>query len=237
MPSIIGASAQKAFNEIVGDALHTPLLFGGLRREYGSADQVRAFNSSFLLDAAGRIAGSYDKTYLLLFGEYLPFGETFPKLYEWSPHTGRLTPGSRLEALPFGPYRIGVIICYEDILPRFVRQAVRASDPDLLVNLTNDAWFGDSAEPWIHLTLARSRAIEQRRFLIRSTNSGVSAFIDASGRINSHTGVFTRENLVGEVRMMRMWTLYSAIGDLIGWIGLALAAVFAFRQGVSTAVC
>lgn len=198
---------------VTGPAIRVPVLFGGLARRRVDGRR-RYFNTAYLLDAEGNVLGTYDKTYLLAFGEYLPFGETFPVLYEWSPHSGRFTPGDHVRPVRLGPWRLTVLICYEDILPAFARKAVREGHPHLLVNLTNDAWFGDTHEPWIHLALAKFRAVEHRRFLARSTNSGVSAFVDPAGRVVAHTGVFERANLHAEVAMLDgLPTLYGWIGD------------------------
>src|SRR5262249_25600521 len=124
---------------------------------------------------------------LLAFGEYLPFGDTFPVLYKWSPHSGRFSPGNTLDPLLVdvkgATHKVSALICYEDILPGFTNRAVAYAEPELLVNMTNDAWFGDTNEPWQHLALAKFRAIEHRRFLVRSTNSGVSAIIDPNGAV------------------------------------------------------
>lgn len=202
---------------IVGTVLRKPPSGPGGRVEY--------FNTALMADTDGKILGRYDKQYLLAFGEYLPFGEMFPVLYKWSPNSGRFTQGTSLDALPWGDHRITALICYEDILPSFVQKLVRHGDPDLIVNLTNDAWFGDSNEPWIHLALAKLRAVEHRRFLVRATNSGVSAIVDATGRVVAHGGTFREETILGEGRFMRAWTLYGAIGD-IPWY-LATAAIAA----------
>jgi len=176
------------------------------------------FNTALMADVDGKILGRYDKQYLLAFGEYLPFGDMFPVLYKWSPNSGHFTPGTSFESLPWGEHKIGALICYEDILPSFVQKLVKHGDPDLIVNLTNDAWFGDSTEPWIHLALAKFRAVEHRRFLVRATNSGVSAIVDATGRVVAHGGTFKEETIVGDGRFMRAWTLYGAIGDVPWWI-------------------
>ncbi len=208
--------------------ISTPLLFGGLQRRQVDGTEHH-YNTAFLVDANGEILGSYDKTYLLAFGEYLPLGETFPVLYDWSPHSGRFTPGNHVRPLPFGPYRITTLICYEDIIPAFVRRAVREGNPHLLVNVTNDAWFGHTTEPWEHLALAKFRAVEHHRFLVRSTNSGVSAIVDPVGRVLENTGVFTTESLVGEVRMLDGWTPYLYLGDWPGWLSLAVVLGLALR--------
>jgi len=92
------------------------------------------------------------------------------------------------------------------------------------VNLTNDAWFGDSTEPWIHLALAQLRAVEHRRYLVRATNSGVSGIVDPVGRIALHGGTFTEESLIGVAKFMRSTTVYEILGDW-PWRLAALAAV------------
>jgi len=220
---------------ISGDAirkdLKAPILFGGLSREYGD-NRRRIFNTVFMMETDGVIRSTYDKTYLLMFGEYLPFGETFPVLYDLSPNSGRFTPGSHVSALRLGEWRISTPVCYEDVLPTFTRAMVREANPHVLINLTNDSWFGDSQEPWIHLVLAQFRAIEHRRYLVRSTNSGISAVIDPVGRIVARTGVLTRENLRYEVRMMEGQTLYTRVGDWPGWLSLgAIMWMLIVRRG------
>jgi apolipoprotein N-acyltransferase len=94
---------------------------------------------------------------------------------------------------------------------------VASADPHLIVTLANDAWFGDSAEPWMHLALARLRAVEHRRWLVRATNSGISAIVDPAGRLTARTGLLTRDNLRGTVHLLAGRTLYGRVGDWPGW--------------------
>jgi apolipoprotein N-acyltransferase len=202
-------------------------IVGGLLAR-ADGGRYRYFNTALMSDTDGSIKGRYDKQFLLAFGEYLPFGETFPILYDWSPNSGRFTPGTSLEALPFGDHEISALICYEDILPGFVNSMVRHADPDLLVNLTNDAWFGDSTEPWIHLALAELRAVEHRRYLIRATNSGVSAMVDPVGRVPLKSGTFTEESLVGVAKFMHSATVYEVIGDWPWRLATVAIAAMAF---------
>ncbi|MBZ0122146.1 MAG: apolipoprotein N-acyltransferase [Sandaracinaceae bacterium] len=210
-----------------GEAITTPTLFGGLaRREVGG--RARAYNTAFMTDANGNITGSYDKTYLLAFGEYIPFGDVFPWVYDVSRNTGQFTPGNHVRALRFRDYRISTLICYEDILPRFVRRSVRENDPHLLVNVTNDAWFGETQEPYVHLALAKFRAVEHHRYLVRATNTGISAIIDPTGRVTEQSPLFRRANVVGEVRMMNGWTLYQSVGDWPGWLALGVIVYMAY---------
>lgn len=214
----LDANTTNVKRQVMG-RLQTPLLFGALRNQPGP-EGVEQYNSAFLADGHGELLSSYDKTHLLAFGEFLPFGETLPWLYSLSPQTSRFWRGRHLQPLQFEDIRIGTLICYEDILPSFVRQ-VMDSSPDLLVNLTNDAWFGNSREPRIHLALAVFRAVEHHRYLVRSTNTGISAIIDPAGRILQETPVFTRANLVGDIKPMTGTTLYQTLGDWPGWASLA----------------
>jgi apolipoprotein N-acyltransferase len=181
------------------------------------------FNSALLADGAGEIRGRYDKTYLLAFGEYLPLGDSFPILYDWSPNTGKFTRGTSVESLHMGERRVNVHICYEDVIPAFVNMMMRADPAELLVNITNDAWFGDTTEPWIHLALSKFRAIEQRRFLARSTNSGISAIVDPVGRVEARTDAMKEQAVRGQVAWMSGRTPYNVLGDTPWW--LATAAV------------
>lgn len=210
-----------------GRAVTTPTLFGGLARRARDG-RVRHYNTAFLTDGEGNVVGTYDKTYLLAFGEYIPFGDVFPILYEWSPNTGQFTPGDHVRPLRFGDYRISALVCYEDILPRFVRRAVAEGDPHLLVNITNDAWFGKTHEPYVHLALAKFRAIEHHRYLVRATNTGVSAIVDPLGRVVTESPTFERASLSGEVAMMTGWTPYQTLGDWPGWVALAIAVYVVF---------
>ncbi len=188
------------------------------------------FNVALMADEQGNIVGRYDKQYLMMFGEYLPFGELFPVMYKWSPNSSKFTPGTSFAPLEWKGHRITAMICYEDILPSFVNKLVDAGDPDLFVNLTNDTWFGNSTEPWIHLALAKFRSIEHRLYLVRVTNSGVSAIVDPNGRITVQSGVYTKENIVGEARFLRERTIYSRTGDTPWWILTALVAAASFRR-------
>ncbi|MEM9189617.1 MAG: apolipoprotein N-acyltransferase [Myxococcota bacterium] len=215
--------------------VNTPLIFGGLQRREGE-DRTHHYNTAFMVDENGEILGTYDKTFLLHFGEYLPLGETFPILYEWSPNSGRFTPGDHVRPLEWNGYRIAALVCYEDIIPRFVRSAVSEGNPHLLVNITNDAWFGDTTAPWEHLALARFRAIEHHRYLVRSTNSGVSAVVDPVGRMVTHSGSFTRETLHAEVAMMEGATVYQYAGDWFAYGSLVLIVFCSFRRRERPAV-
>jgi apolipoprotein N-acyltransferase len=205
---------------VLGRELHTPLLFGALTAEGNDERERRIYNTAMLIDGTGEVQGFYDKTYLLAFGEYIPFGETFPILYDWSPNSSRFTAGRSLDPVHFGKWAITVLVCYEDILPGFTRALVRHAQPHLLVNMTNDAWFGDTTEPRIHLALAALRSVEHRRYMVRATNTGVSAFIDPVGRVYARGPTWAMAKLRNQVGMIRTVTIYDRIGDVLGWLSV-----------------
>ncbi|MFK8002787.1 MAG: apolipoprotein N-acyltransferase [Polyangiales bacterium] len=209
--------------------IEVPVIFGGLSRRR-DGEESHHYNTAFLADENGDIAGTYDKTFLLAFGEYLPLGDTFPILYEWSPNTGHFTHGDHVRPLIQDNMRISMLVCYEDVLPGFTRHAVQEANPNLLVNITNDAWFGDTQEPWIHLALAKFRAVEHHRALVRSTNSGVTAFVDAAGRTLDTIPFGERDEIVAELPLLDDNTLYSVLGDWPGWLCVIGIALMAFRR-------
>jgi apolipoprotein N-acyltransferase len=198
-----------------------PTLLGIVTRD----EARREFrNTAVLLDRRGRVEGIYDKNYLLMFGEYLPLADKLPFLRRLIPEAGDFVPGETVEVFPFRDQKIGVMVCYEDIIPAFTRR-VAGKAPNLLVNITNDAWFGRTAEPWLHLALAVFRAVENRRFLVRSTNTGVSAFVDPMGRILRHSDLENPEVLMEKVAFLDGTTLYQRLGDVLGWGASGLAGL------------
>ncbi|MDB4998893.1 MAG: Apolipoprotein N-acyltransferase [Myxococcaceae bacterium] len=225
--------AESFMQERIAGKLGVPAIFGAVLYRV-DPDRERWFNTALSTDARGRVNARYDKEFLLAFGEYLPLGDTFPILYKWSPNSGKFSSGDKLDPLLIqtadGTHKITALICYEDILPSFTNRAVNHADPELLVNITNDAWFGDTAEPWEHLALAQFRSIEHRRYMVRSTNSGVSAFIDPVGRVMSHTGTFRVETLQETVHFMRSTTVYELIGDVPHYLVCLLIVLAAFRS-------
>ena len=197
-----------------------PLIFGAI-----TTDGEHDYNSAHLIDSDGRVLGTYHKNYLLIFGEFLPFSNIFPFLKRWFPEAGDFTPGNFVTSFSLNGKHIGVMICYEDIIPQFTRK-VASLKPHLLVNITNDAWFGKTSEPYQHLLLATFRSIENRLFLIRSTNTGVSAVIDPVGRILKETDLDNPETLVAEVALLQTETPYQKYRDLFAWTCSFLTLVF-----------
>lgn len=215
--------------EQVSRRIGVPAIFGAvLIRPVEGPRQYFAYNTALASDASGEIRGRYDKQFLVTFSEYIPFGEDFPILYEWSPNSGRFSPGTSIEPLNVADHRVATIICYEDLSPGFVNRMFQHKNSELLVNITNDAWFGDTIEPYQHLALSKLRAVEQRRFFVRSTNSGVSAFIDPVGRTMSQTQTFQQQTLDHEIAWLRGTTPYRLFGEWLTWLMAASGVLAAF---------
>jgi apolipoprotein N-acyltransferase len=226
-------TAFQTLRDRVGRQLGVPTIFGAVIYRH-DGDLLKLFNVAVASTKEGEITSRYDKQYLLMFGEYLPLGDTFPIMYKWSPHSGQFRPGTSLEPLTTTirgvPRKITTLICYEDILPGFTNDAVRHANPDLLVNITNDAWFGDTTEPWEHLALAKLRAIEHRRYLVRSTNSGVSAIIDPVGRTMIHTKTFEAATAKAEIVFLSKGTVYEVVGDKLWYLVAAASLALAWMR-------
>ncbi|MCL2726468.1 MAG: apolipoprotein N-acyltransferase [Polyangiaceae bacterium] len=228
--------AASEFRNRFASSLGMPAIFGAVlvRLNPNRPNGYNLFNSAISTDIHGEMNGRYDKQFLLAFGEYLPFGDTFPILYKWSPNSGNFSQGTSLDPVTVDlkgqKHKVSVLICYEDILPSFTNRMVAHANPELLVNMTNDAWFGNTTEPWEHLALAKFRAIEHRRYLVRSTNSGVSAIVDPTGSVVTKTETFVMDAQDGEIRWMRGTTVYETVGDA-PWYAVTLGLVVAaFRR-------
>jgi apolipoprotein N-acyltransferase len=178
--------------------IQTPLLVGVQTNHWGKGKKldgrvwpVRLYNSAVIIDSQGELSELYDKQYLVTFSEQIPFHGflsqfDFLKRQFERRHMSNFTPGTQSTIFKFGKYRIAPMICFEDILPRLGRK-MAAEKPNVFINITNDAWFGATAEPYQHLALAVFRTIEHRRPMVRAVNTGTSTFIDATGRITVQT--------------------------------------------------
>ena len=194
------------------------------------------WNSAIVVDEDGRIGDHYDKIQLLAFGEYIPFGDWFPKLYEWSPMASHLSRGTTTAPLRWKQWRFATFICYEDILPGIVREIMSDHGngrAHAMVNLTNDSWYGEGHEQEEHLMLAAVRTVEHRRWLLRATSTGISAFVDATGRVVQRIERDERGVAVRDVPMMEGSTPYELLGPWPGWLSLAVFALVALRRRVA----
>lgn len=195
--------------------LHATLLFGSPAHELRN-DRPTFLNSAFVLAPTGETVGRSDKLHLVPFGEYVPFGKFFPFINKLVVGIGDFSPGEGATPLNIGKTAAGTLVCYEAIFPELPRRYV-ANGARILVNITNDAWFGRSSAPYQHLAIAAFRTVETRTPLVRAANTGVTAIIDRNGHIRTMTGLFTEGFRTGEVRPGTADSLYLRIGDTVAW--------------------
>jgi apolipoprotein N-acyltransferase len=197
-----------------------PLLIGSIDVEDGTPPRLR--NTAFLVTHGG-IAGRYDKIHLVPFGEYVPLSGVIGFVRGWAEFIAELEPGTRAVVFAGPPAPFGIVICYEGIFPDLFREFVN-NGARVMVNMTNDGWFGRTSGPAQHLTMYPFRAVEHRIAVVRAANTGVSAFIAPSGQIVRHLGLFERGVLADGVPLRHGRTLFTRLGDWVAWLSLGLSA-------------
>ena len=213
--------ANKRLTRVVKDSIveaNTHFLIGSpsyMRTDSGP----QHFNSAYLIEPDGNVAGRYDKVHLVPYGEYIPLKKWLPFLGKIVAQVGDFSAGTAGNTLQWGQNRLGVLICYEIIFPGLARSLVR-NKANLLMNITNDAWFGRTGAAQQHFSMAVFRAVENRRALVRAANTGISGYIDPVGRILQATPLFERHVLHQSVPMLQMTTFYHQVGDLFAIICL-----------------
>ncbi|WP_020473275.1 apolipoprotein N-acyltransferase [Zavarzinella formosa] len=256
-PKNTTTSFQREYNLIRSDMRdfgrrwRTPMLYGLNRIEWEPSERLWKYNSAILFDERGSETGRYDKIHLVPFGEYVPMLETLPFMKTFTPYEGDYScrPGQSFTKFelptPARKYTFGCLICYEDSDPSLGRRYVTGPEPvDFLVNISNDGWFNGTEEHEQHLAIARFRAIEARRSLVRSVNMGISAIIDPDGRIVALPGETWRSSkkipaiLRGRIPVGYQSSPYATLGDWLpigGWLfmlALAIRRVFRGRQSI-----
>jgi apolipoprotein N-acyltransferase len=220
---------------LLSDAKPTERVFEGLKRIdrdflIGSpsykkqTDRIVYFNSAYLIEAEGGFAGKYDKVHLVPFGEYVPFKKWLPFIGKLVEQVGDFIPGKKGRTMPWKDNRIGMQICYEIIFPGLSRTMVQ-NEADLLVNITNDAWFGRTGAPYQHFSMAVIRAVENRRSLVRAANTGISGFVDPVGRVLAATPLFKGVALKKKVPVLKTKSFYTRHGDVFAIICILAALV------------
>jgi apolipoprotein N-acyltransferase len=172
--------------------------------------------------------------HLVPFGEYVPLSGVIGFVRGWAEFISELEPGSRTVVFPGPPAPFGVVICYEGIFPELVRDFAR-NGARLIVNITNDAWFGRTSGPLQHLAMYPFRAVEHRTSVVRAANTGISAFIAPTGQIIGRLPLYERDVLTTDVPLRTRTTLYTRFGDWLAYLGLAVTAAALAARALRTA--
>ena len=209
-------------------AVETPLLVGALDATTDGL-ATHYLNSAFLITPEGARA-RYDKMHLVPFGEYVPLKRLLFFVEAIAAEIGDFTPGRDLVVFPLAGAPFGTVICYEVIFPNLFRQFVREG-ASFMVNITNDAWFGDSGGPLQHVAMVPLRAVENGVAVARAANTGVSALVAPSGAIVEELSLGRRGFLRGEVPLRRGGTFYTRHGDLFAQTMVAVSAMALLAAG------
>ena len=194
--------------------LRTNLLVGTVAAQGG-----KYFNSAALINPDGEVIGRYDKIHLVPFGEYIPLKEVFGFLDTVVP-IGEASKGRDFVLFDVNSLKFGVLICFEDVFPELARAFVKKG-AHFLVNITNDAWYGKTSSHYQHLSASVLRAVENRVFLLRSANTGISCFIDPKGRILARVEEGGEDRFISGYRTLaigpeikRGLTVYTRYGEV-----------------------
>jgi apolipoprotein N-acyltransferase len=237
------ARFQEALSEI-SNADQAPIVVGNIGMDYaGENGGWREFNSALVVSKDGQRVGRYDKIHLVPFGEYVPFSRLLFFARKLTGKVSRFDRGDlhkvfRLNSPNGGSHRYGIFICYEAVFADEVRHFAQLG-AEVLVNISDDGWYGDTSAPWQHLNMVRMRAIENRRWILRDTNNGITAAIDPYGRVRQSTPRHQQDALPAQYGFRDDVTFYTAHGDVFSWLcailGLGIV-VWSARKNLGQAV-
>ena len=202
----------------VARATQAPVVVGAIGMDPPlSGDLWRYYNSAVIVGADGAKVGRYDKIHLVPFGEYIPYKDLLFFAHKLTGRVSEFTRGDSRKTFRLNGHRYGVFICYEAVFADEVREFARLG-AEVFVNISDDGWYGDTSAPWQHLNMARMRAIENRRWLLRDTNSGVTAAIDPYGRVTQSISRHVTDALPAQYGFRSDVTFYTAHGDVFAWL-------------------
>jgi apolipoprotein N-acyltransferase len=225
---------QKAV-AFIAQATKAPLIVGSFGMDYRPEGGWSDFNSAIVMSPTGARVGRYDKIHLVPFGEYVPFSRLLFFARKLTGKVSKFNRGEdrkvfRLATQSGTSHRYGVFICYEAVFADEVRQFAQMG-AEVLVNISDDAWYGDTSAPWQHLNMARMRAIENRRWILRDTNNGVTASIDPYGRVRQSIPRHVEDALPAQYGFRDDMTFYSEHGDVFAFACAILGLVAAGWSG------
>ena len=200
------------------------ILLGTADYKFVSKDKYNLYNAAFLISPTGAIINKFYKTHLVPFGEWLPFEDRIPFLRNINLGQGNYLPGKSYRPLQVKCARLGVLICFESIFPEIARKEVNLG-ANLLVNITNDGWFGHSLGPREHFYLAIFRAIESQKYLIRAAKTGISAIVSPDGSILKKLDQFKAGIIEDKVPLIRGETFYDKYGEWMVWLSLLMTVI------------
>lgn len=235
-------SDEAAFRSALGALTRVskaPAIVGSLGVDFSNLSPrgYYLYDSASLFDSAGEYKGRYDKVHLVPWGEYIPFKRFFDFAHKLTEGAGDMDPGTRRSVFVADGHKYGVFICYESIFGDEVREFAQHG-ADVLVNISNDGWYGDTGAPWQHLNMTRMRAIENHRWVLLDTNTGITTAIDPAGQMEVEAPRHTRGAFAFPFEFEQGTTFYTRHGDWFAWVcmlitltGLVMvAAGFANRR-------
>ena len=201
-----------------------PFIVGGYGMDFSEAgNHWEDYNSAMIFGADGNRVGRYDKIHLVPFGEYVPFQQYLGFARKLTGKVSAFSRGTDRRVFRLNGHRYGVFICYEAVFADEVRHFAQLG-AEVLVNISDDGWYGDTSAPWQHLNMARMRAIENRRWLLRDTNNGVTAAIDPYGRVRQSIPRHQADALPAQYGFRDDITFYTAHGDVFAWLCAILSS-------------
>lgn len=201
---------------VLATSMRAPVIAGTTSIDPHGA-HVDLYNSALFVNIDGEVAGRYDKVHLVPWGEYIPFKEFFSFAKNLTQEAGDMTHGWRRIVFSSDGHRFGVFICYEEIFGDEIRLFVKQG-AQVLVNISNDGWYGDTCAPWQTLNMSRMRAVENRRWVLRDTNTGLTTIIDPYGRLTASIERHTRAALAAKYGYRSDLTFYTVHGDLFAYL-------------------
>ncbi len=226
-PFLAGDPLFRHWISALAEDAHAPMIAGDIAVVHMPGQVQNAlYNSASFVADDGSFVGRYDKMHLVPFGEYVPFKALLSFAGSLTEEVGQLTHGKRRVVFDANSHHYGTFICYESIFADEVRQFVNLG-ADVLVNISDDGWYGDTSAPWQHLNMARMRAIENDRWLLRDTNNGITAVIDPHGRIIRSAPRHVETSLFVRFDYLSPRTFYTRHGDLFAWLCAIIAIVLA----------
>jgi apolipoprotein N-acyltransferase len=221
-PALSFFEADPRFRQTMASVAQTeqsPLIIGGVGVDVESdADHtLHEYNSAMVFNSDGTHIGRYDKIHLVPYGEYIPYRDLFFFAHKLTGKLLDFSRGTERKTFRLNGHRYGVFICYESVFADEIRQFARFG-AEALVNISDDGWYGDTSAPWQHLNMARMRAIENRRWLLRDTNNGVTAAIDPYGRVVQSIPRHQIDALPAQFGFRDDISFYTAHGDVFAWV-------------------